>query len=195
MSTPPGDLHDRAVQHWTALVAQVPDDGWSRPTPCTDWDVRALVNHVTGEELWTLPLFRGATIAEVGDRFDGDVLGDDPIATAGAAAQDAAGVVSELLPGGGTVQLSYGEESMAEYAAQLAADHLIHGWDLAAALDLDRTLDAALVESVATWFAEREEAYRSSGAIGPRGQATGDPQRDLLAAFGRDPDWRFSPGS
>ena len=29
---------------------------WHDPTPCTDWDVRTLVNHVTVEQLWVPPL-------------------------------------------------------------------------------------------------------------------------------------------
>ena len=52
-------------------------------TPCTEWDVRALVNHVLGEIRWAVPLFAGSTIAEVGDRFDGDLLGDDPVGRVG----------------------------------------------------------------------------------------------------------------
>ena len=57
----------------------VGEDQWGAPTPCADWDVRELVNHVAGEDLWTAPLLEGSTIEEVGDRFDGDLLGDDPI--------------------------------------------------------------------------------------------------------------------
>src|SRR6478735_4345512 len=46
-----------------------------------------------------------------------------------------------------------------------------------------------MVAAVAGWFAEREEAYRSGGAVGPRGVARGGAQGDLLASFGRDSDW------
>ena len=44
-------LHRRAVEEWLQRVAAVDDEQWRRPTPCADWDVRALVNHVVGEEL------------------------------------------------------------------------------------------------------------------------------------------------
>ena len=60
--------------------------------------------------------------------------------------------------GGGTVHLSYGEEQMAEYVHQLAADHLVHAWDLAVATGGDTRLDPHLVAEVAAWFAEREHA-------------------------------------
>jgi hypothetical protein len=87
------------------------------------------------------------------------------------------------------VHLSYGDEDPAEYVHQLSADHLIHGWDLAAATGQDRTLDPELVAEVATWFADREELYRHAGILGPRLEGGGDPQSDLLAAAGRAADW------
>ena len=164
---------------------------WSAPTPCTDWNVRALVNHVVGEDRWTKPLVDGRTIAEVGDAFDGDLLGEDPKSFAMAAADEALTAVAERLPAGGKVHLSYGEESIEEYISQLAADHLIHGWDLAAATGQQRDLDPELVAEVAAWFRNREDIYRSSGAIAarPESASAGNPQADLLIAFGRNPDW------
>jgi hypothetical protein len=47
-----------------------------------------------------------------------------------------------------------------------------------------------LLDEVGEWFAGREDLYRSAGIIGPRAEMTGDPQADLLAAFGRDAAWR-----
>jgi uncharacterized protein (TIGR03086 family) len=182
-------LYRRTVEGWADRVNAVGDDQWQLPTPCTEWNVRELVNHVVGEDLWTGPLMRGSTIEEVGDRFDGDLLGDDPLRRALAAATEATGAVAELLPTGGTVHLSYGEEQMEEYVHQIAVDHLIHGWDLAAATGGDTGLDPELVQAVATWFADREDLYRQAGAIGPRAQSPGGPQGDLLAGFGRDPGW------
>jgi uncharacterized protein (TIGR03086 family) len=184
-------LHRSAVAYWAARVADVKDDQWGDPTPCAQWSVRELVNHVVAEELWTVPLLRGSTIAEVGSQFDGDVLGADPVAVASMAADSAAAVVDETLPGGGQVQLSYGEEDMGEYVRQLCADHLIHGWDLAAATGADRSMDPGLVAEVGAWFAGRESLYRSGGAVGPRQHSAGDPQSELLAGFGRA--WQWGP--
>jgi uncharacterized protein (TIGR03086 family) len=133
---------------------------------------------------------QGATIEEVGDRFDGDVLGDDPAARARAAAAEAVAAVGQRIPEGGTVHLSYGEERLEEYVQQLAADHLVHAWDLAMATGTDPTLDPELVDAVAEWFAEREEMYRSVGAIGDRVTGAGDDaQSRLIASSGRDPSW------
>ena len=191
------DTYRRSVEFWKNTVSNVSDD-WSRPTPCTDWDVRALVNHVVSEDRWTKPLVEGKTIAEVGDAFDGDLLGEDPRVSAMAAADEALTAVAERLPAGGTVHLSYGEEEIAEYISQLVGDHLIHGWDLEVATGQNRTLDSELVGEVAAWFRNREEIMRSFGATAARPESAsgGNAQADLLIAFGRNPDWAArSPAS
>ena len=187
------DLHRRAVGEFAARLDAVGSAGgstWSGPTPCADWDVRALVNHITYEDRWTAPLLGGSTVAEVGDRFDGDLLGDDPVGAYAAASAEATTAAGRVDPSE-TVHLSFGDVPAGEYLYQLAADHLIHAWDLAAATDGDRRFDDELVAGIADWFAEREALYRESGAIGPRVHAASDdPQDRLIAAFGRDPGWR-----
>jgi uncharacterized protein (TIGR03086 family) len=182
-------LYHRTVEGWATRVNAVADDQWDDPTPCADWTVRDLVNHVVGEDRWTLPLTAGSTIEEVGSSLDGDLLGADPVSASLDAATDAVAAVAARLPRGGTVHLSYGEEHVEEYIRQLAADHLIHSWDLARATGGDSRLDPALVSEVARWFADREELYRSAGVVGPRAPSTGNPQGDLLAGFGRRADW------
>src|SRR5215217_2149838 len=104
------ELFERAVTRFGDRVAVI-DDQWSASTPDSDWDVRALVNHVLSENLWAPPLLQGRTIAEVGDRFDGDQLGDDPQATWAAAA--AASVASVRGDGAldRTVHVSFGDIS------------------------------------------------------------------------------------
>lgn len=184
-------LHGRCVAEFVARVATVPADRWKGRTPCAEWNAHELVNHVVGEDRWTVPLLEGATIADVGTEFDGDLLGHDPAASARRAADEAVAMVAEVVPAGGRVHLSYGDEDVVEYVHQLAADHLIHAWDLAAATDGDTALDPDLVAAVAEWFSDREELYRGAGAIGPRvdGAFDDDPRAALLAAFGRDPKW------
>ena len=182
-------LHRRVVGLWAARVAAVRDDQWGEPTPCTQWSVRDLVNHVVAEELWTAPLLSGKTIQQVGSQYDGDVLGDNPLRRARTAAEEVVAVVDAAVPRGGQVHLSYGEEDMGEYVRQLCADHLVHGWDLAAATGGDTSMDAELVAEVGSWFATREAMYRGAGAVGPRASSTGDPASDLLAGFGRSAQW------
>jgi uncharacterized protein (TIGR03086 family) len=181
------DLHRHACNTFVAAVVGIRSEQWTAPTPCPGWDARALVNHVVAEDLWTVALFAGATVDEVGARFDGDVLGDDPVAACGAAASDAVRAVGSPGALQGTVHLSFGDTPGEEYAWQLFADHLIHRWDLAVATGASTHLDPGAVEACAGWFATREELYRSAGAIGARRPvpAGADAQTHLLAAFGR----------
>jgi uncharacterized protein (TIGR03086 family) len=182
-------LHRRTVEEWTSRVVQIGDDQWDDPTPCAEWTVRELVNHVVGEERWTAPLMGGSTIEDVGDSLDGDLLGDNPRGVAMAAAAEAVDAVDAELPRRKTVHLSYGEERAGEYIRQLVADHLVHGWDLAMATGGDTELDEDLVAEVGEWFAEREELYRGAGIVGPRVDNGEDPQARLLGYFGRSTTW------
>jgi uncharacterized protein (TIGR03086 family) len=183
------DLYRRSVEEWTARVDTVPADRWDGPTPCTDWSVRDLVNHVVGEDAWTVPLMRGSTIADVGDSLDGDLLGEQPVEAARRNADEALGVVAEKLPEGGQVHLSFGDTGMDEYIYQLTFDHLMHAWDLAVATGGDTAFDPDLVQGAGEWFAKWEQLYREGGAIGPRIEADGDPQSELIGRAGRDPGW------
>jgi uncharacterized protein (TIGR03086 family) len=180
-------LHRRAVGEFDARVRAVGDDQWELPTPCSDWNVRQLVNHLVYEDRWTVPLMEGSTIAAVGDRYEGDLLGDDP---KGAWAESCAEAVAAVQADGALermVDLSSGPTPAGEYVSQLLADHLIHAWDLARAVGADERLDPELVEACAAWFTEMEPHYRAAGAVGERPETPpgADAQTTLLAAFGR----------
>ena len=186
----PVELYRRTSDEWLARVRAVKPDAWDAPSPCTDWNARDVVNHIVGEELWLPPLMDGATVAEVGDRYDGDLLGDDPVVKAEQAAADAVAGVPQPVAEKRIVHLSFGDFPASEYTCQLAADHLIHAWDLAAAVGGDRRLDPELVSAIAEWFGPVEGAYRGAGAIADRPEVGDqDPQTQLLAAFGRNPNW------
>ena len=180
-------LHQKAVEEFDARVRAVGDDQWELPTPCSDWNVRQLVNHLVYEDRWTVPLMEGSTIAAVGDRYEGDLLGDDP---KGAWAESCAEAVAAVQADGALermVDLSSGPTPAGEYVSQLLADHLIHAWDLARAVGADERLDPELVEACAAWFTEMEPHYRAAGAVGERPETPpgADAQTTLLAAFGR----------
>jgi uncharacterized protein (TIGR03086 family) len=180
------ELFSRATGRFTERVGGVPADGWSRSTPCADWDVRALVNHVTYEQLWAPHLVAGQTIADVGDRYEGDVLGDDP-ATAW---RDAiAGSVSAFAGADldATVHLSYADVPCREYLTQMLTDAEIHGWDLATATGQDQTVDPEIASLLlAEWSAQRE-LVRASGVFGEEVEVSDDADdaTKLLALLGR----------
>ncbi|MEW1910695.1 TIGR03086 family metal-binding protein [Kitasatospora sp. NPDC085895] len=180
------DAQDTFGRHVRRAAAH---DAWEAPTPCTEWTVRDLVGHLTSEHLWVPPLLAGRTVAEVGDRFDGDVLGDDPVAawTAAAEASRAAFDASGAL--GRTVSLSYGDRPAEGYCREMTVDAIIHAWDLAVGVGADLAMDRA-----AAGFALAElEAYggdlSSSGVFGPAVPVPedADTQARLLGLAGRDP--------
>jgi uncharacterized protein (TIGR03086 family) len=182
------EVYGRASAAFSTAAHRI-GDRWQAPTPCADWDVRQLLHHVVEEERWTPPLFAGETIAGVGDRFAGDLLGHDPLASldeAAAAALDAIRYDGAMER---TVHLSFGDFPGREYALQLAADHLVHAWDMARALGVDERLDLETVVVIRDWFRSMEQAYRDAGVIGPRTAVSpdADPQAELLAMFGRAP--------
>ena len=181
-------MYRRSVEQFGQRVMAISDGDWDRPTPCADWSVRALVHHLVYEELWAPPLFEGRTIAEVGDRFEGEILGGDPQSAwkeAAAAALD--GVSPDVLDR--TVHLSFGDVPGREYLGQLTADHVIHAWDLARGIGGDERLDPELVEFVHTLMAPQVEQWRDAGVFGPAVAVPDDAdlQTKLLALTGRTP--------
>lgn len=180
------EIYARASDGFAHRVHAV-DERWDDPTPLPGWDVRELVHHLVHEQRWAVPLLFGATIEEVGARFDGELLGDDPVTAFDVAAAGALAAVRADDDLGRTVHLSFGDHPAGEYVMQLAADHLVHTWDLARALGTDETLDPDLVDAVGAWFGELEAVYREMGVIGPRVDVDGGAQERLLGRFGRQP--------
>jgi uncharacterized protein (TIGR03086 family) len=181
------DLFQRALDRYGQLAHAVRDDQWHDETPCTEWDVRMLLNHLVYENLWMPPLLDGKTIADVGDSFDGDLLGDDArSAWDEAAAQVGPAVQAVQLDR--PVHLSYGVVPAEHYIFELFTDLTIHGWDLARAIGADQTLDAESVELLYSHYKPREDALKASGLFGSKiVPAQGaDRQTELLAVFGRE---------
>lgn len=176
----------RSVAEFDRRVAAIGDDQWSAATPCEAWDVRALVNHVVAEDLWAPPLLAGQTLEEVGDRFDGDVLGDDPKA-AWSDASEAAVAAVDAAPAERPVHTSMGEITAAQYVPQIHVDHLIHAWDLARAVGADETLPADLVAAALVMLEPMEPMLRASGSFGDRVEVADEAgaQERLLALCGR----------
>jgi len=180
-------LFPSAVEELGRRVRAVDASQWAAPTPDDDWDVRALVNHVTVEDLWLPPLLEGLTIAQVGDRFDGDQLGLDPGAAWSASAASAIAAVAAEGAMERTVHVSFGDIPGSEYLSQLVTDHVVHAWDLARSIGDDEALDTDLVDFVLGYLRPQAELWRSAGAFGPAVDvpAGAGAQVELLALTGR----------
>jgi uncharacterized protein (TIGR03086 family) len=181
------EAYRRAIAEFGDRVRAVGSDQWKLPTPCTDWDVRDLVGHLVNEERWAPPLLAGSTIEEVGDRFEGDLLGDDPRAAWEDAAAEAAQAAQQGDVLGRIVHVSFGDITGEEYLCQLTTDHVIHAWDLARATEGDERLDPELVDFVFRYLEPKADEWRRMGAFGPAPEvsADADQQTRLLAMSGR----------
>jgi uncharacterized protein (TIGR03086 family) len=183
----PYEALTQAVDEVDRRVGGVGDEQWALATPCSEWDVRDLVHHLVYECVWAPPLFEGKTVDEVGDAFEGELLGDDPVTAWKAAAEGMLDAVRIEGVMDRTVHLSFGDFEGRFYAAQLASDLTIHAWDLARAIGGDEMLPAGLVELAWDTTAPMADMGRQVGVFGPVIDAPegADQQARLLAMVGR----------
>jgi len=184
------EMHRRCGQRFAALVAGVGPGQWHDGTPCSQWDVRTLVHHLLYEQRWVPPLFEGLTIEQVGDRFEGDLMGQDASAWPGLLASSIEQAHAAAAQPGAldrTVHLSFGVTSGQEYVIQLTADLAIHAWDLARATGQDDTLGRDVGTLLLPWAEANTGLLTASGMFGSRIDAEPDAPDDvrLLGLLGR----------
>ena len=182
------DRFHRCVHEFTERVQAVRSDQWGDPTPCTEWDVRALVNHVYGEQRWMAALLDGRTIAEVGGSRDGDLLGPDPLCDWESAALETASRLAKPGALEQVVHLSSGPATVARYCDEVGTDTLVHTWDLARGIGADETLPEDLVEDATRVVEPWVSPDGVPGILAAPIPVTDDvdPQTALLAMLGRD---------
>jgi len=151
------------------FVERVTPDQYGLATPCTEWDVRALLNHLMG----TLAL--GAALLGdsqptvnmgPGELPDVDLVGDDP------AKAYRVGVEGLLAAAGGDAlsrphDTPLGAMPGAVLGGFTTLDILVHGWDLATATGLDATLEPALAEKVLGFAQQTINEATRAPRIGP----------------------------
>jgi uncharacterized protein (TIGR03086 family) len=172
---------------------------WVWPTPCTDWDVRHLVNHMTRGNLNYAALLQGGTSAEFMRLRDADALGTDPVG----AYVRSAGECAEAFASPGALEpiLDYplGKVTGRQALAVRTTDATIHTWDLARAIGAEDELDAGLVEWIDDHFEDiyaglaetpvaADTTHRFFAA--PQGAPADDTSRQdrLLRLMGRTPE-------
>jgi len=183
------DLHDQALDETARLVEGVRPDQMGLPTPCSDWDVRALLAPLVGGNARYAALARGEPLRRgpaQGGEPAADLLDDDPAdayrrsaALVGAAWQDPALLDQPfelpigVLPGRAAVTLHLVET-------------VTHGWDLAKATEQHPAFDPDVVRTAAQ-FTQGERPPGTAFAA-PVPVADDLPEIDRLAALlGRTP--------
>jgi len=189
-----------ASDGFTRRLRSVAGGQWAAQTPCADWDVRALVNHVAQANLNYVRLLAGATAAEFLHWRDADALGDDPMGAFGASVRDCADAYAAPGALDQVVDHPSGTLSGRQALGVRIADTLIHTWDLARGVGADETLDPDLVTwldanigEVYAGMAETPVApntthrfYAAPAGDLPAGASTQDR---LLHLFGRQLQW------
>ena len=177
---------ERALDQTGRIVAGVRPDQLGLATPCTEWDVRALTNHIVVDLLQFTASVRG----DAWERPTAEVIGDDP---AGDYRRAAAGLLAAWRDEGALdrkIELPGGAQVPAEWRlGQHVADVVVHGWDLASALGVQTELDPELARFSLDWGRENLRPEFRGRAFGPEVTAAEDaPLYERLAAFfGREP--------
>jgi uncharacterized protein (TIGR03086 family) len=175
-------LYRAATDRAIAVVEAVRRDQLGLPTPCTEWNVQNLVDHLVEGTEYLLSAMEKRQPAQ-----------RTPATTADYRC-GVAGVLDALrLPGAMDLTcispLGF-EWPVAQAVAGTFMDVLIHTWDLARATGQDDKLDPVLVDACTAMFLpEMPERGRASGIVGPAVQIGIDAsaQDRLLAAMGRRP--------
>jgi uncharacterized protein (TIGR03086 family) len=159
---------------------------WAAATPCSEWDVRQLVNHMVRGNLNYVALLDGGSAGEFVRLRDVDALGGDPVGAYGRSAQEF--VKAFGRPGVLRKTLDYplGKVGAGQAVAVRMTDTVIHTWDLARATGADEKLNVELVE----WIDENMDVVYA-GLQGMErffgtSQRTGESKQDrLLQRMGR----------
>jgi len=164
------------------LVATITDDDWRRPTPCGEWTLRALLNHMVGSAHMVTFGLLGKPI---GPEFYGNHLGPDPIASYREAVDEVIGTYAAdqtlLLR---TLDLGWGAITGAELAIMFAGDHLVHAWDVARSLGRPTDFDHELVGRVRVFGDPYADQWRSPGMFDPAVEPPADANpMDRFAHF------------
>jgi uncharacterized protein (TIGR03086 family) len=178
------DLYATASEEFARRLGDVGD--WAAGTPCGDWDVRQLVNHVARGNLNYVALLEGVSAAEFLGFREVDALGEDPVGAYGRSVQK----FVEAFRGRGALRkaLDYplGRIEGGQGVAIRTADTVIHTWDLARATNGDEQLKPELVG----WVDENlEEIYAGLEGkdrfFGTSERVVASKQDGLLRRMGR----------
>ncbi|MFJ2393726.1 TIGR03086 family metal-binding protein [Streptomyces sp. NPDC087843] len=171
-------------------------DQYRDPTPCTDFTVRDLVNHVARMLLLT-------TAAGSRTEWDPGLLTADPVpvlagrpesdwaAVVGRTAGSAAGAWSDTTAWEGEASLVGPPVPAVVLGEILIAEFTVHAWDTAVATGQPLTVPAPLAAVTLDTFTREAPRMRGFGLLADEvPQNAGAPVLDrALALTGRDPRW------
>lgn len=183
-----------AYAHAANVVAHVRPDQLGGPTPCPDYDVASLVDHLVGAGWRAVELGRGET--PTGEEFPHVELTDAPGQLREAGAETGAAWSDDRLAT--TTTMPWGETYTGSTLVDMYLSELVaHAWDLAVATGQATSCDPHLATAaLAGAQAMLRPEYRDMMGVGnPFGaeQVAPDgatPLQRFAAFMGRRLDWR-----
>ncbi|MEU4764915.1 TIGR03086 family metal-binding protein [Actinosynnema sp. NPDC023794] len=162
-------LIDKAVATALEVVENIKPDQLDAPTPCAEFDVRKLLNHLL---FWGPPLNAAARKAPVpppaASDADVDLTAGDWAADLGALLRDRAVAWGEPSAWTGTTTLGSPQEMPAEViGAMVLGETVVHTWDLAKATGQAPSWDGDLLEFVHADLVRTAPMGRDMGLFGP----------------------------
>jgi uncharacterized protein (TIGR03086 family) len=178
-------LLERAVEQAGGSIARVRPDQAHQPTPCTEFDVRHLVNHIVFDVRLFTAMLTGA------ERGSPDVdLIDDDWAGAYRTATDA---LLDTWRSHGlerSLNLRFGERPATWALGQHTTNLVVHAWDVATATGQStETFDPELARFALDWARDNLTPQLRGQAFGPEVTVpeTAPIYDRLVGFFGRDP--------
>jgi uncharacterized protein (TIGR03086 family) len=183
----------RAAERFTEIVRNVKPDQLANPTPCAEYDVRGLLNHVL---FWGPSLVGAARKEQVpppaAAESDVDLVGEDWAADLVTHAERIGAAWGEPAASTGMTHMGGPTELPAELVAGMVAGELVvHGWDLARATGQRPEWDEDVLRYVYDGAVGYAEQGREMGVFGPEVPApdTASTLDKLVGVSGRDPAW------
>jgi uncharacterized protein (TIGR03086 family) len=188
-------LADRALD---GVVQQIADGQWAMEMPASfarrDRDtlptLRQIIGYHAYDDAWVPDMLAGLTIDEAGkDKFDGDLLGDDPKAAFTSIVNRACTAAAQLDDLDRTVHCSFGDYPAREYLWQINGFRGLRAWDIARVIGVEPNLSDALVQGLWDELSPHADEWRTFGVFPAAVPVPDDaPLLDrLLGITGRDP--------
>jgi uncharacterized protein (TIGR03086 family) len=176
---------ERAYDDLTRVVSNLSLDELSTPTPCSDWDVRGLLNHVLG----TAEMFTSANAGRSVGEDAGDLVGDDPT---GALKRTALANLTTWRQDGaleGSRTYPWGTFPAPVGLVINVSEVAVHSWDLARASGQPAHIDRDVAATVYEFYRQMPlDDLRTKGVFGAEVTVpAGAPVPDrLLGLLGRE---------
>ena len=169
----PIDLFDRGSA-WTATKVAGAKEKLDKPTPCDDWKVRDLLNHLISSNRFFQASARGEKASPPQGKPK-EQISSDPLA-------DYERERHQTMEAFGDPQKKQGLE-------MAFVEQLVHGWDLAKATGQKTNMPPDLAEAALKIVDGKMPPEQRGEFFGPEVEVPDDasPQEKLLAYSGREP--------